>query len=115
MGGDGQPQILLQLLARTLVCGHDAGAAIEAPRWVLAREGASSFRVWHGDGEPLVRLEQGAPAAWSGGLRRRGYEVAAGGHGEHTFGHAQMIRVSDAGVLSGAADPRSGSGALVGL
>jgi gamma-glutamyltranspeptidase / glutathione hydrolase len=115
MGGDGQPQILLQLLARTLVCGQDAGAAIGAPRWVLAREGASSFGVWHGDGEPLVRLEQGAPAAWSRGLRRRGYEVAAGGHGEHTFGHAQMIRVSDAGVLSGAADPRSGSGALVGL
>ena len=115
MGADGQPQILLQLLARTLVCGQDPGAAIEAPRWVLAREGASSFEVWHGDGEPLVRLERGAPAAWAAGLRRRGYEVAQSGPGDHTFGHAQMIRVTGAGVLSGAADPRSGSGALVGV
>ncbi len=115
MGGDHQPQILLQLLARTLVCGQDPGSAIEAPRWVLAREGASSFDVWHGDGEPLVRLEPGAPAAWAAGLRRRGYEVAESRPGEHTFGHAQLIRVTGAGVLSGAADPRSGSGALVGV
>ena len=99
MGADGQPQILLQLLARTLVCGQDPGAAIEAPRWVLAREGASSFQVWHGDGEPLVRLERGAPAAWAAGLHRRGYVVAQSGAGDHTFGHAQLIRVTGAGVL----------------
>jgi gamma-glutamyltranspeptidase / glutathione hydrolase len=114
MGADAQPQILLQLLARTLACGQESGAAVRAPRWVLARENASAFHVWNHDGPPIVRLEHGRPSRWASGLRRRGYQVAESEPGEHSFGHAQIIRVTDAGLLSGAADPRSGRGAVVG-
>ena len=39
MGGDSQPQILLQLLARTLGLGQSPGAALRAPRWVLCPDG----------------------------------------------------------------------------
>jgi gamma-glutamyltranspeptidase / glutathione hydrolase len=34
MGGDAQPQILLQLLARVLAAGQQTEDAMEAPRWV---------------------------------------------------------------------------------
>jgi gamma-glutamyltranspeptidase / glutathione hydrolase len=114
MGGDSQPQILLQLLARTLMCGQETGEAMAAARWTLAREGASAFHLWDGDGELVVCLEDGAPPAWASGLRRRGYTVAETRPGERSFGHAQIIRVTDDGLLSGASDPRSGSGAVVG-
>ena len=40
MGGDAQPQILLQLLARVLAGGEQPGAAMEAPRWMLTRRDA---------------------------------------------------------------------------
>jgi gamma-glutamyltranspeptidase/glutathione hydrolase len=113
MGADGQPQILLQLLARTLALGQETGDAIRAPRWVLAREGAGMFEVWGHDGPLVVLLERGAPPAWSAGLRRRGYRIAERDFGEHMFGDAQMIRVTEAGLLAGASDPRSGAGGIV--
>jgi len=114
MGADAQPQILLQLLARTLGAGESPGAALAAPRWVLSRPGSSSFHVWEPGEPPRVRLEEGAPATWSAELRRRGWEVELAAYGEHGFGHAQMIRTSADGMLCGAADPRSRDGALVG-
>ncbi len=114
MGADAQPQILLQLLARTLACGQGTGDAMQAPRWILAREDATAFQVWDHDEAPIVRVEHGSAPAWTTGLRRRGYEVAESRAGEHSFGHAQMIRITDAGLLSGASDPRSGIGAVVG-
>ncbi len=61
MGGDAQPQILLQLLARTLGGGEETGEAMAARRWMLAREGASAFHVWDRHGRLLVCLEEGAP------------------------------------------------------
>jgi gamma-glutamyltranspeptidase/glutathione hydrolase len=113
-GADAQPQIDLQLLARTLLSGQDPGTAIASPRWTLARPNATAFHVWAGEGPPIVQVEPGAAAAWAPGLRRRGYEVSEGQIGEHSFGQAQMIRVTEHGTLAGAADPRSGGGALVG-
>src|SRR5215813_2463463 len=114
MGGDAQPQVLLQLLVRTLVHGQDPGAAVAAPRWVLSREPTNGFDVWHLESPPLVRLEHDAPAAWARGLRDRGYEVAQSPPGDDIFGHAQVIRVTGDGMLSGAADPRVGDGAFAG-
>lgn len=113
MGGDAQPQILLQLLARTLLGGADPEAAITAPRWVLSRpDPTTGFDTWDDPTPPLVRLEPGAPPAWVDGLRERGYEVVAdtraGG-----FGHAQLIECAADGTLAGAADPRSGAGAFL--
>jgi gamma-glutamyltranspeptidase / glutathione hydrolase len=114
MGGDAQPQVLLQLVVRLLALGQAPGEAIAAPRWVLSREPTNGFDVWQSGEPPLVRLEHDAPEAWSRGLRQRGYEVAESPPGDHSFGHAQVIRVTDDGLLCGAADPRALEGAFVG-
>ena len=59
MGGDSQPQILLQLLARTLGLGPSPGAAIGAPRWVLCSDDDpdAGFATW--------RPGQAAAGCWS--------------------------------------------------
>ncbi len=114
MGGDAQPQVLLQLLVRMLALGQDPGEAIAAPRWVLSREPTTAFDIWHLDDPPLVRVEHGAPPAWAPGLRARGYEVIESSPGDQAFGHAQAIGVTRDGMLAGAADPRAGDGAIAG-
>ncbi len=114
MGGDAQPQILLQLVARLVVHGEEPADALRAARWVLSREGSSGFDTWDGTGPTLVVLEPGTPPAWKPGLRHRGHQVIEDTLGTHTFGHAQVIRVTEDGLLCGAADPRSGDGACVG-
>jgi gamma-glutamyltranspeptidase/glutathione hydrolase len=115
MGGDAQPQILLQLLARTLIAGQDAGTAVGAPRWSLTREGSTGFDVWEVEEPPIVALEHDAPQTWADGLRRRGYRVWRNESADEGFGHAQLIRVTDDDLLCGAADPRALDGACVGL
>ena len=114
MGADAQPQVLLQLLVRMLALGQDPGEAIAAPRWVLSREPTTDFDIWRLGDPPLVRLEHGAPVGWPAGLRDRGYQVIESPPGDQTFGHAQAIRVTDDGMLTGAADPRAGDGAFAG-
>jgi gamma-glutamyltranspeptidase / glutathione hydrolase len=115
MGGDAQPQILLQLLARTLIADQDAGTALGAPRWCLTREASTGFDVWETHEPPIVALEHDAPASWGEGLRRRGYRVQESGPADDGFGHAQLIRVTGDDMLCGAADPRTRDGACVGL
>ena len=115
MGGDAQPQILLQLLARTLIAGEEAGTAVGAPRWALTREASSGFDTWERGDPPVVAIEGDAPAAWQHGLSRRGYRVWRTEPLDSSFGHAQMIRVTADDMLSGAADPRTHDGACVGL
>lgn len=114
MGGDAQPHIVLQLLARRLVAGQDPGEVVRAPRWMLTREPTNGFDTWDVEGPPIVRLEFDAPRAWADALSARGYDVRRAARGDQLFGHAQMIAVSPDGVLAGAADPRSGDGACVG-
>jgi gamma-glutamyltranspeptidase / glutathione hydrolase len=114
MGGDAQPQILLQLLARTLAFGQDLGDALTSPRWYLSREDPTGFNVWELDDPPIVRLEHHAPPSWATGLQSRGYQVTHSEPGDQNFGHAQMIRVGLDDMLCGAADPRSGDGAFIG-
>ena len=115
MGGDAQPQILLQLLARSYVSGQEPGPAVGAPRWSLSREESNGFDTWERDDPPLVALECDAPVAWEDGLRRRGYAVARNGPADRGFGHAQMIRVTGEDMLCGAADPRTRDGGCIGL
>jgi gamma-glutamyltranspeptidase / glutathione hydrolase len=112
MGGDAQPQVLLQLLVRMLALRQQPGQAVAAPRWVLSREPTTGFDTWGADDPPLVRVEHGAPSAWAAGLRARGYEVIESPEGDQGFGHAQAIRLTADGMLAGAADPRSGDGAV---
>ena len=108
MGGDTQPQILLQLLTRILAGNESIGDAIAAPRWALANaEGAGGFDTWSAHGRVRVQLEPGASERWEEGLRERGHDVAASFGGN--YGHAHAIRVAE-DHLEGASDPRALSG-----
>jgi gamma-glutamyltranspeptidase / glutathione hydrolase len=111
MGGDGQPQFLLQLLARSLHGGQTPGAALNAPRWVL---GTGSFDTWEGGGPGVIRIESHAGEAWEEGLRARGHAVERSTQPvDLGFGQAHMISVTD-GALAGASDPRAAAGAAAG-
>jgi gamma-glutamyltranspeptidase/glutathione hydrolase len=100
MGGDAQPQILLQLLTRLLSAGEPPGDAIAAPRFILGKDGG-------------VLVEGHAPQGWFERLAARGHTVERGEEWSHEFGHAHVI-ASHEGILGGAADPRSLSGAAAG-
>jgi gamma-glutamyltranspeptidase/glutathione hydrolase len=100
MGGDSQPQIVLQLLARLLPGGQSPGQAVAAARWFL---GDGGFDSWTTD-DDVISLEQGAPAAWAEGLAARGHAVRAGAG---PAGHAHAIIRALDGEWAGAADPRA--------
>lgn len=99
MGGDSQPQVLLQLLARLLVQGDGPGPALAAGRWRLGSGGS-----------PSVLVEGQAPPSWGDVLARRGHTVERTDAFDHLFGHAHAILV-DGDHLSGATDPRPRGGA----
>lgn len=113
MGGDTQPQILLQLLARTLRHGQSPGRAISAGRFGLTG-GATGFDTWSERGRVRVNLEGHAPAAWAEGLRARGHDVTVTNDFDHGYGHAHLIAV-DHDVLAGASDPRPRTGGARGF
>jgi gamma-glutamyltranspeptidase/glutathione hydrolase len=113
MGGDGQPQILLQLLARWLGAGESPGAVIDAGRWLLAASGSTGFETWQERGRVRVLVEGHAPERWLPGLAALGHDVAAAASYSHDFGHAHLIAV-EPGHLAGASDPRPRSGAAIG-
>lgn len=110
MGGDSQPQVLLQLLAR-LRAGMAVDEALDAPRWALAGPEGTGFDTWEGrPGGPsrqVVRVE--ADARFADGLRALGHEVVEEPRG-HGFGHAHLAARQAAGVVAAAADPRALTG-----
>lgn len=110
MGGDTQPQVLLQLLARLLVSGESVGAAMSASRWGLTNGGG--FDTWDRRGAVRVLLEEGVPEGWAAELTTRGHDVASYPWGS-AFGHAQVIRVQGQ-QLEGASDPRALPGSALG-
>lgn len=110
MGGDTQPQVVLQLLARLLVHGQDPAECIASPRWRVGRGG---FDTWTG-ADDGVGFEDGAPDDWEPGLRERGHAVHRAAAWNSTFGHAHLIERDEHGVLAGASDPRALDGAAVG-
>ncbi len=110
MGGDTQPQIVLQLLARLLVAGQDPARCVGAGRWRLAGDGGG-FDTWEGAGPDRVRVEGDVPAAWIEGLTERGHRVDADGAHDSGYGHAHLIERLPDGTLGGAADPRALTGA----
>lgn len=115
MGGDSQPQILLQLLARTLGLGQSPGAAIRAPRWVLGPDDRDAgFATWVPGQDRRVLVEDAA-TGWQESLAARGHTTALREDTPHSFGHAHLIEVTDQGTLAGAADPRAAIGVAAGL
>lgn len=118
MGGDAQPQIIVQLLARLLRTGQDPATAVTAPRLTLDAPSAGPFRLWWGD-DLTVLMEADAPPAWHGGLSGRGHRVRTiSAFDPVAVGCAQIIAMErEAGGgrrLVGASDPRSPSGGAVG-
>jgi gamma-glutamyltranspeptidase/glutathione hydrolase len=100
MGGHGQPEIVLQLLARLYGAGETPGDSIAAPRFILGRpEG--------------VEVEDHAPRGWVESLEARGHAVVRRPAWSHSFGHAHLIAVENR-RLAAAADPRSLGGAAAG-
>ncbi|MGH9132887.1 MAG: gamma-glutamyltransferase, partial [Ilumatobacteraceae bacterium] len=114
MGGDAQPQILLQLAARLFFHRQSPATAVHAGRWAL-RGPESGFDTWSQAGGPAVSVEGHAPGAWRTGLAQRGHRVHEGPAFDSSFGHAHAIVVEPSGVLVGAADPRARVAAVAAL
>jgi gamma-glutamyltranspeptidase/glutathione hydrolase len=112
-GGDGQPQFLLQLITRWLLCGEEPGSAIEAGRWFLDSREGGEFNSWKDHGAVRVLLEAHAPLPWHDGLAARGHLVERVQSDHQLFGIAQLITVED-GRLAGATDPRALIGSVAG-
>lgn len=113
MGGDAQPQILLQIATRLFHHGQSPATAINAGRWVL-KGPETGFDTWTGEGGPHVSVEGHASSGWSAGLAQRGHRVVDGASWDSGFGHAHAIRVAPNGTLEGAADPRTVVGSCAG-
>ncbi|MBV8150008.1 MAG: gamma-glutamyltransferase, partial [Candidatus Eremiobacteraeota bacterium] len=110
MGGDGQPQIHVQLLHNVYEREMPLQQAIDAPRWVAGRPHIPG----HDDMmTQVVVAESRLPEETVAGLERRGHRVTRVEEFDSAVGHAHMIRVDQkSGTLAGAADPRADSVAL---
>jgi gamma-glutamyltranspeptidase / glutathione hydrolase len=113
MGGDAQPQILLQILTRLFRHGQSPAVAINAARWALDGP-TNGFDTWTGAGGPSLGVEGQAPAAWVEALRARGHRTTSEPAWDSSFGHAHAIVVEPNGMYAGAADPRAVVGSAAG-
>ena len=114
MGGDAQPQVLLQVAARLFHYGQPPAVAIDAGRWALHGP-LTGFDTWTSGEAPSVDIEGNAPAAWLSGLAARGHKVGARDPYDSGFGHAHAIVIDNEGFRAGAADPRTLVGAAAGI
>ena len=114
MGGDAQPQVLLQIVARLFHYGQSPAAAVYAPRWALQGPD-TGFDTWTSGESPTVTVEGHAPDDWMSGLAARGHRVAARPAYDSGFGHAHAIVIDHDGFRAGAADPRSMVGTAAGI
>jgi len=118
MGGDAQPQIHLQVLARMMLASQDPATAISAARIALDAPRAGPFRLWWGD-DLSACVEAHAPSRWFDGLADRGHRVTRISAFDPTaVGCSQIISVvKDADARTrhyvGASDPRSPEGATI--
>jgi gamma-glutamyltranspeptidase/glutathione hydrolase len=114
MGGDAQPQILLQVAARLFHYGQSPAAAIDAGRWAL--QGPSTgFDTWTSGQAPSVAIEGQAPDDWMSELARRGHKVELRPSYDSGFGHAHAIVIDAEGFRAAAADPRTMVGTAAGI
>jgi gamma-glutamyltranspeptidase/glutathione hydrolase len=111
MGGDGQPQILLQILHQLVDRGLDVQRALDHPRWVYGRHTLTE-RPDLKPGETVL-VESRMPAEIVAGFKQRGHVVEALGPFENAMGHAHGIVIDrERGTLAGGSDPRADSLAL---
>jgi gamma-glutamyltranspeptidase / glutathione hydrolase len=114
MGGDAQPQILVQLAARLLCHGASPAMAVSAGRWAL-RGPQTGFDTWTSGLPPTVMIEGHAASQWRTGLLERGHPVDVAPPFDSGFGHAHVITVERPGGFAAAADPRTRFGSAAGI
>jgi len=107
MGGDGQPQMLLQCYLAMIDFGLDVQAAVEMPRFV-------SGRLALGEARDTLHVEARFPVESISELEKWGHILDRWGDWNESAGHAHGIFIDPRhGSLVGGADPRS-DGAAVG-
>ena len=105
MGGDAQPQIVVQILDRMLR-GESPQAAVDAPRTVHGRIlGEAGRRRCVGRGGRL------GPALAE--LEERGVRVEVVPARDERMGHAHAIALGPGGAVGAGADPRSDGAAIL--
>jgi len=107
MGGDGQPQTMVQLVQGLVDDGLDPQASVDRPRFVVSAEAS---------GAPLGPVEieaDGADEALIADLASRGHEVRLVEPRTPLMGWAQVIRRLADGSYEGGADPRADSLGLI--
>ncbi len=112
MGGDGQPQVVLQMAARLLQAKQRPGRVMTDARFTLDVPDPLGFDTWVKSDEISVAVESGN--SWADGLVERGHVVEDRRWGDGLFGHAHLIDVRSDHV-AGVADPRARIGAAIGL
>lgn len=103
MGGDGQPQTMVQLVTGLVDDGMDPQAVIDRPRWVVQTEAP---------GAPLGPLSieaDGVDDVTLAALRSRGHDIELVEARTPLMGWAQMIRRRGDGSYEAGADPRADS------
>jgi gamma-glutamyltranspeptidase / glutathione hydrolase len=103
MGGDGQPQTMVQLVTGLLDDGLDPQALVDRPRWVVTTDGP---------GQPLGRVSlesDGWDADAVDALGALGHEASLIEPRTPATGWAQVIRRLPDGSYEGGADPRADS------
>lgn len=113
MGGDAQPQILLQLATRLFHHGQSPATAVNAGRWALHGP-ATGFDTWTDPSELRVDIEGHAPATWPTVLAELGHRADTIGAWDSGVGHAHAIVLEPTGMFAGAADPRTVIGSAAG-
>ncbi len=113
MGGDAQPQILLQVATRLFRHRQSPAAAINAGRWAL-HGAATGFDTWTAPDGIGVDVEGHAPESWTRDLADLGHRTSALAAWDSSFGHAHAIVVEPDGMFAGAADPRTRIGSAAG-
>lgn len=106
MGGDAQPQILLQILVRWLRHAQSPARSIASGRFRLSGSARSGFDTWNDPDGTTVEVEAAGSGSWPEGLAARGHKVKVVEGLSDAFGHAHLIEVSR--------DPRDGVGKLLG-
>lgn len=105
MGGQGQPQIIAQLLLRA-VAGEGAESAVAAPRVIVGYQSDVSTA-------DTVSAESDLAAAARDSLGRSGLSIADEPPHTEALGQANVVFTGSNGSMTAASDPRSDGAAIV--